>query len=49
MFVTSCINHYQKATGELYKHFLLAGSEGAMFGHSVETPLIQAKASKDLK
>ncbi|XP_028285447.1 zeta-sarcoglycan-like isoform X1 [Parambassis ranga] len=29
--------------------FTVTGSEGAMFGHSVETPLIQAKASKDLK
>ncbi|KAM9836482.1 zeta-sarcoglycan-like [Aulostomus maculatus] len=27
----------------------VTGSEGAVFGHSVETPLIQAKASDDLK
>ncbi|XP_044041078.1 zeta-sarcoglycan-like isoform X3 [Siniperca chuatsi] len=29
--------------------FTITGSEGAMFGHSVETPLIQATASEDLK
>ncbi|KAM3857635.1 zeta-sarcoglycan [Diretmus argenteus] len=29
--------------------FTVTGSEGAVFGHSVETPLIQAKASEDLK
>ncbi|XP_070785858.1 zeta-sarcoglycan-like isoform X3 [Enoplosus armatus] len=28
---------------------LTVGSEGAVFGHSVETPLIQAPASEDLK
>ncbi|XP_075999942.1 zeta-sarcoglycan-like isoform X3 [Genypterus blacodes] len=28
---------------------LTVGSEGAMFGHSIETPLIQASASDDLK
>ncbi|KAG8006141.1 Zeta-sarcoglycan [Nibea albiflora] len=28
---------------------LTVGSEGAVFGHSVETPLIQARASEDLK
>lgn len=26
-----------------------AGSEGAVFGHSVETPLIQATMSEDLR
>lgn len=34
---------------ELKNYILLAGSEGAVFGHSVETPLIQARASEDLK
>ncbi|KAM6949090.1 zeta-sarcoglycan-like [Aplochiton taeniatus] len=29
--------------------FTLTGSEGAVFGHSVETPQIQAEASKDLR
>ncbi|CAK6952807.1 zeta-sarcoglycan-like isoform X1 [Scomber scombrus] len=29
--------------------FTVTGSEGAVFGHSVETPLIQARASEDLK
>uniref|UniRef100_A0A8C2X3V3 Sarcoglycan zeta n=3 Tax=Cyclopterus lumpus TaxID=8103 RepID=A0A8C2X3V3_CYCLU len=29
--------------------FTVTGLEGAVFGHSVETPLIQAKASEDLK
>uniref|UniRef100_A0A672FZ11 Sarcoglycan zeta n=2 Tax=Salarias fasciatus TaxID=181472 RepID=A0A672FZ11_SALFA len=29
--------------------FTVTGSEGAVFGHSVETPLIRAKASEDLK
>ncbi|XP_047468234.1 zeta-sarcoglycan-like [Mugil cephalus] len=29
--------------------FTVTGSEGAMFGHSVETPLIRARASEDLK
>ncbi|XP_075999940.1 zeta-sarcoglycan-like isoform X1 [Genypterus blacodes] len=29
--------------------FIVTGSEGAMFGHSIETPLIQASASDDLK
>ncbi|XP_060922295.1 zeta-sarcoglycan-like isoform X2 [Limanda limanda] len=29
--------------------FTVTGSEGAVFGHSVETPLIQAKASEDLR
>ncbi|XP_070785857.1 zeta-sarcoglycan-like isoform X2 [Enoplosus armatus] len=29
--------------------FTVTGSEGAVFGHSVETPLIQAPASEDLK
>ncbi|XP_042368301.1 zeta-sarcoglycan-like isoform X2 [Plectropomus leopardus] len=28
--------------------FTVTGSEGAVFGHSVETPLIQARASEDL-
>nr|XP_019950947.1 PREDICTED: zeta-sarcoglycan-like [Paralichthys olivaceus] len=28
---------------------LTVGSEGAVFGHSVETPLIQARASEDLR
>lgn len=28
---------------------LRKGSEGAVFGHSVETPLIQARSSEDLK
>ncbi|XP_056298506.1 zeta-sarcoglycan-like isoform X2 [Pseudoliparis swirei] len=31
------------------ERFTVTGSEGAVFGHSVETPLIQAKASEDLK
>uniref|UniRef100_A0A672G1B9 Sarcoglycan zeta n=1 Tax=Salarias fasciatus TaxID=181472 RepID=A0A672G1B9_SALFA len=34
---------------ELRECVLSAGSEGAVFGHSVETPLIRAKASEDLK
>ncbi|XP_031154202.1 zeta-sarcoglycan-like isoform X2 [Sander lucioperca] len=29
--------------------FTVTGSEGAVFGHSVETPLIQARASEELK
>ncbi|XP_045920716.1 zeta-sarcoglycan-like isoform X2 [Micropterus dolomieu] len=29
--------------------FTVTGSEGAVFGHSVETPVIQATASEDLK
>nr|XP_054603794.1 zeta-sarcoglycan [Nothobranchius furzeri] len=29
--------------------FTVTGSEGAVFGHSVETPLIQARPSEDLK
>ncbi|XP_041634716.1 zeta-sarcoglycan-like isoform X3 [Cheilinus undulatus] len=29
--------------------FTVTGSEGAVFGHSVETPLIQARAFEDLK
>lgn len=29
--------------------FFSQGLEGAVFGHSVETPLIQARASEDLK
>ncbi|XP_051284656.1 zeta-sarcoglycan-like isoform X1 [Dicentrarchus labrax] len=29
--------------------FTITGSEGAVFGHSVETPLIRARASEDLK
>ncbi|KAF7647289.1 hypothetical protein LDENG_00174740 [Lucifuga dentata] len=29
--------------------FTVTGSEGAVFGHSVETPLIQARVSDDLK
>ncbi|XP_031706960.1 zeta-sarcoglycan-like isoform X2 [Anarrhichthys ocellatus] len=29
--------------------FTVTGLEGAVFGHSVETPLIQARASEDLK
>uniref|UniRef100_A0A3Q3IID2 Sarcoglycan zeta n=1 Tax=Monopterus albus TaxID=43700 RepID=A0A3Q3IID2_MONAL len=29
--------------------FTITGTEGAVFGHSVETPLIQARASEDLK
>lgn len=29
--------------------FSVTGSEGAVFGHSVETPLIQSRASEDLK
>uniref|UniRef100_A0AAV2KVQ4 Uncharacterized protein n=1 Tax=Knipowitschia caucasica TaxID=637954 RepID=A0AAV2KVQ4_KNICA len=29
--------------------FTVTGSEGAVFGHSVETPLILAKSSEDLK
>uniref|UniRef100_A0A3P8UD60 Sarcoglycan zeta n=1 Tax=Amphiprion percula TaxID=161767 RepID=A0A3P8UD60_AMPPE len=29
--------------------FTVTGSDGAVFGHSVETPLIQARASEDLK
>ncbi|KAM8746595.1 zeta-sarcoglycan-like [Acanthopagrus schlegelii] len=29
--------------------FIVTGSEGAVFGHSVETPLIQSRASEDLK
>ncbi|XP_030286698.1 zeta-sarcoglycan-like isoform X1 [Sparus aurata] len=29
--------------------FTITGSEGAVFGHSVETPLIQSRASEDLK
>ncbi|KAM4565063.1 zeta-sarcoglycan-like [Fundulus diaphanus] len=29
--------------------FTVTGSEGAVFGHSVETPLIQAKTSEDLR
>ncbi|XP_034425190.1 zeta-sarcoglycan-like [Hippoglossus hippoglossus] len=29
--------------------FTVTGSEGAVFGHSVETPLIQARASEDLR
>ncbi|XP_040887024.1 zeta-sarcoglycan-like isoform X2 [Toxotes jaculatrix] len=29
--------------------FTVTGSEGAVFGHSVETPLIQARTSEDLK
>ncbi|XP_070710772.1 zeta-sarcoglycan-like [Pempheris klunzingeri] len=29
--------------------FTVTGSEGAVFGHSVETPLIQARGSEDLK
>ncbi|XP_026154686.1 zeta-sarcoglycan-like [Mastacembelus armatus] len=29
--------------------FTVTGTEGAVFGHSVETPLIQARASEDLK
>ncbi|XP_071315246.1 zeta-sarcoglycan-like [Trachinotus anak] len=29
--------------------FTVTGSEGAVFGHSIETPLIQARASEDLK
>ncbi|XP_073331311.1 zeta-sarcoglycan-like [Pagrus major] len=29
--------------------FTVTGSEGAVFGHSVETPLIQTRASEDLK
>uniref|UniRef100_A0A3Q3WF15 Sarcoglycan zeta n=1 Tax=Mola mola TaxID=94237 RepID=A0A3Q3WF15_MOLML len=29
--------------------FTVTGSEGAVFGHSVETPLIRARASEDLK
>ncbi|XP_075891599.1 zeta-sarcoglycan [Nelusetta ayraudi] len=29
--------------------FTVTGSEGAVFGHSVETPLIQARSSEDVK
>nr|XP_040036829.1 zeta-sarcoglycan-like isoform X3 [Gasterosteus aculeatus aculeatus] len=31
------------------KKFTVTGLEGAVFGHSVETPLIQARATEDLK
>ncbi|KAM8899273.1 zeta-sarcoglycan-like [Spinachia spinachia] len=31
------------------KRFTVTGLEGAVFGHSVETPLIQARAAEDLK
>ncbi|XP_071391896.1 zeta-sarcoglycan isoform X3 [Centroberyx affinis] len=37
-------NNQGQLTGQL-----TVGSEGAVFGHSVETPLIQARTSEDLK